>query len=230
MAQDNTFTKLTRVEVIQALDEILTYRGDLLLWNKGSSKKEKFRAEDFDEKTMTLMLLPVLASTNLKGKQILLTFESKNLQYFTTSTLNYDSKTDRYTLSVTNDFFKCDKRKNFRIAASDLDGLSVMIKQRSYNGFDLSVGGVSFLIPAGATIPFKVHDVIDNITIIFNGHQLTTEQAEVRYLLEVKDYFHDTTNTKVGLMFTKTTDQFEATIFKEINNAIYKKLNPLGDR
>jgi hypothetical protein len=229
MAQnDNVFTKLSKKEAIIALDTILKYRGDLLLWTKGSDGKEKFRCEDFDEPSLTLFMSPVLSGTQLKDKKILLSFESKNLQYFTTSTLKYIPAKDIYTIEITNDFFKCDKRKNFRADRNDFSNLSLTYKQHSFTGFDLSAGGASLLLPQDSISPFKPKQIIENLGINFNNIKLVAPKAEVRYLLEVTDYLSGNKNTKVGFMFLDVDESFEASIFREINNAIYKKLNPMG--
>lgn len=229
MAQDeNVFTKLSKKEAIDAIDEILKFRGDLLLWTKGSDKKEKFRSEDFDETNSTLFMSPILNGTSLKGKKILLSFESKNLQYFTTSELTYIPAKDVYAIEIVNDFFKCDKRKNFRVGANDFTKLTITYKEREFAGFDLSVGGASLLLPPGVASPFKIKQIIEGLAVNFNGITVTAPKAEVRYILEVTDYLHSTKNLKVGFMFLETDEKFEATIFKEVNNAIYKKLNPMG--
>ncbi len=224
----NVFTKLNKKEILKVVDSILTYRGEMLLWSKGDEQKEKFRAEDFDEETMSLYLSPILINTSLCDKSILLSFENKNLQYFTTGKLSYDNDQKLYKIELTKDFFKCDKRKHFRLEKSELDHLSVVIENTTYPCFDISTGGISLLLNEETNFPFKKGEIIKAINIKLNKLDITIQESEIRYIMELTDHLTNRRQRKVGIMFLKMDSNSEATIFREINNAIYKKLNPLG--
>ncbi len=225
---DHIFTKLNKTEAIISFETLLNYKGELLLWSKGKDKKEKFRIEDFDKDSMLISMTPVLIGTELQNKNILISFESKNLQYFTSSQLYYIEEKNIYTAEVAKDVFRCDKRKDFRIESSDLSRFSISYKHYSFDGFDLSVGGASFILPADTASPFGLKQIVKDLTLKFGSTTITAPKAEVRYLLEVIDNNKGCKNLKIGFMFLETNEQFEAIIFKEINNAIYKKLNPMG--
>ena len=221
----NTFQLLNRAEIQKTLLELSSYKGDILLWAKGTSSKETFRIFEFVPETLTLSLSSILKSSSLINKDVLISFESQNLQFFSTGTLTIDNAKD-YFLTVSDKTYKSDKRKDFRINSEDLSFYTISIGEIKFPGFDLSAGGASFIVDEQESIALKKQTDLQNISLSFNETTFKIPEVEIRYIKSHNNYKNNKNLFKVGLKFSSINEKFEALIFREINTAIYKKLKP----
>ncbi len=226
MKDGNHFNECSLKEIDDLLSSLPFKEIRILLWTKGSSQREKFVISFFSPENNRLYLDQPIENSSLLNQNVLINLEYNQMRYFSTSTLSIDEKHDYY-LSINNKFFKGNKRANFRVDNQILENFKITVNDLTFDGIDLSVGGISFLAPANLADLFQANEY-QNVVVQFNTHQLKIPNANRKYCARTDYFGNGQFVLKVGMQFINLESEKESFLFREINNALFGKLTKAG--
>ncbi|MFZ4712713.1 MAG: hypothetical protein ACOYL6_03290 [Bacteriovoracaceae bacterium] len=114
------FSLLTETERTPRLNDLCRLSETIVVWLKGSPEKFTFKAYGFNKDHM-LMELVLTDSKNpeiLFNQKILGNSSSKSLQFFFSGKFTYDKVNKVYLLKLSENVYKFERRKNFRLQTS----------------------------------------------------------------------------------------------------------------
>lgn len=223
-SQKNIFSVLSRKDTIITMRKVTDFRTEIVIWKKGDERRYQYTPINFDESALVLHCQPTIKHRALKDCHVLINFEHDRLQFFTTGNVQFDQELQEYAITFDDKIYKCDKRQSFRIETSDCQKLAVGIGQLELPAEDISLGGLSFVIPSNKIVEFRIGQIIPSLKVFLNSYNFIIDSAEVRYVKEMKHSHHQVHDLKVGLQFSPLDDKTEQALFREINNSIYNKL------
>lgn len=226
MKEGNHFNECSAVEINQVFSSLPHREIKILLWTKGSSAREKFIINHYSPENQRIYLDRPSGTTLLVNQGVLMNLEFNQMRYFSTSTLSVDENQELY-LKINSKVFKGNKRANFRIDSQVIENYKITVNDLTFDGIDLSVGGISFLAPAHLIDIFQANEY-QNITIRFNRHQIKIAKACKKYCITTDFFGNNQIVLKVGMQFLDLEEEKESFLFREINNALFNKLTVAG--
>lgn len=217
-----SFTKLNIEDAQQAIEDLLRARSDVHLWKKGTTVKEIFRVYDVQAGNFEIILEPVSKKTEMLDSELIVNFELDKRQFFSTATLIYDENKQLYFLNLAKDIFKCERRRNFRISKDMVSELSFEINQKSFEIIDVSVSGISLVIPSESLAHFLPESLFHNATLNFEGVVYSIPLCKVIYN---KEYYKDEESKIAGMEFFEVPHQEEEQLFIAVNNALFSYMH-----
>ncbi len=222
LKKEDIFKKLSKKERIYTIDSVVKSRSEVTIFQKGTQKKTTLKAYDHAPRENKIFL------SNLYGKanqflNAILNFESRNVHYFAKGKL---IKVDNENLEFvyTDEFYKCEQRKNFRISADDLKSFSIKIDGTIYNGHDLSVGGAALSVEGISSFPNKIGDKLENVTVNFNKISIQVPNSMVIHRTEIYKENSEMNLFKIGIKFLDLNESEEGLIFRELNQSLFETL------
>jgi hypothetical protein len=199
----------------------------LTVWEKGENenKAESFKLLDFVSNPCIIKLSPLgKLATNIKGssksnKIVLIKFpELENVNYFGTGTLRFNENDLTYSIELSAEIFKSQRRVNARLKASDVVQIQYKIQDEVKNCYDLSAGGVSFIIEADALSHYPKHKMFENCTLRYDrkNYNITKSQIVGHVPLE-----NDKTKIKIGIQFIDLIPRIREELDIKINADIH---------
>ena len=214
------FRKLNNSEKIDLCENIIRARCEIQVWQKGESNPEKFLPDDCTDDFGALYVVPKLRNTQLQNKKVLFALEIGHRQFFSSSIL--ETRQDRYLLGLSNDIFKCEKRKNFRLPASTENQLEFAVNGQNFKVIDVSAGGISIEISQNELELFPKQQTIEQAEVQINEHSFVIPFCKVVYQ---KNYnIHEHTKM-IGIEFVGLDQQMDTDLFKAINTAVFRTMN-----
>ena len=112
------FSLLTDNESKSTFQTLCRKESRIVLWKKGSPTKLNFIAEGFNKDQKLIQLKPDghTSSSTLIGETILANTSLESLQYFFSGKLSFDKTNNVYFLNLSENVYKFERRKNFRLA------------------------------------------------------------------------------------------------------------------
>lgn len=127
------FTSLTESEKKSKLWQLSSAKGECTLWQRGQKERRSFRVKDFIREENRLVLHREAASMAV-GQEILGTFDLKGVSFFLKASITKLNQDDIH-LIVAGDFYKSERRQNFRLLAYPIYDINVSFKlPASYEG------------------------------------------------------------------------------------------------
>lgn len=129
----NHFTSLTEPEKKSKLWQLSTAKGKCTLWQHGHKDRRPFRVKDFIREENRLVLHRETAPLGV-GQDILGTFDLKGVSFFLKAKIS-KIELDEVHLVVAGDFYKSERRQNFRMLAYPIYDITASFKlPASYEG------------------------------------------------------------------------------------------------
>jgi hypothetical protein len=220
------FSMVEPVEVSSVLEDSSKEAQSIYLWLEGQKEEqlEEFELTSFksEEKTLALKVkggfLSKLGKSKLTDKEVYLKINFNKFQYFSYSTLKYDSESKEYTLRVVNDFYRSQQRSNYRLNAGPFITLQFKINEEVFTAHDISAGGTSFTIPEDKLQSFPEGEIFKDCMLRLNRDKFNIPQAKIAKTWPDKDKNGEPTgNFKVGIAFIDVPKDTEEELFKSIN-------------
>jgi hypothetical protein len=122
----NHFTSLTEPEKKSKLWQLSSAKGKCTLWQRGQRERRPFRVKDFvrDESRLVLHREPGSLAV---GQDILGTFDLKGVSFFLKGKISKLDQ-DELHLVVAGDFYKSERRRNFRLLAYPIYEITASFK------------------------------------------------------------------------------------------------------
>ena len=122
----NHFTSLTEPEKKSKLWQLSSAKGKCTLWQRGQKERRPFRVKDFIREENRLVLHHETSPLGV-GQDILGTFDLQGVSFFLKAKISRVDQ-DEVHLIVTGDFYKSERRQNFRLLAYPIYEISAAFK------------------------------------------------------------------------------------------------------
>ncbi|WP_127717238.1 PilZ domain-containing protein [Halobacteriovorax sp. HLS] len=198
----------------------------IYLWCQGQKEDqlEEFELYEYvsDQNTISMKVkggfLSKLGKSKLTDKEVYLKINYNKFQYFSYSTLKYDSETKNYSLKVNNDVYRSQQRSNYRLNAGPFVAVQFKINDKVYDGHDISAGGTSFTVTEEEVKDLPEGTIFDDCMLRLNRDKFSIPQAKIAKTWPDKDRDGELTgNFKVGVAFIDVPKHTEEELFKSIN-------------
>jgi hypothetical protein len=120
------FTSLTEPEKKSKLWQLSSAKGKCTLWQRGQKERRPFRVKDFIREESRLVLHRETAPLSV-GQDILGAFDLKGVSFFLRAKISKLDQ-DEVHLVVAGDFYKSERRQNFRLLAYPIYDITASFK------------------------------------------------------------------------------------------------------
>ena len=185
-------------------------------WPKGE-KACIYRIEEIDLETRKLVLGRKTHGVDhdYNNQSVFIKIGQGDNQYFTHTKLHCDSQKQKYWIYLTEDLYQTQQRFDYRLQATAFNEIRFKIETDDFEGVDVSLGGVSFLVPKNMSERFGKGLVFHNCTL-----KVDQEEFEIPYAKVARTWEEEET-IKVGVSFKLAS---ETKLFQIINLAIRRGL------
>jgi hypothetical protein len=129
---DNTYFKdLSLKEKQSKLSQFAKVDGDIVIWQKGQTSREKFSKKSFNRDRLELEVSR--SSTTLKNKDVLYTFSMQGLNFFGKGKLKHLND-KAYILDCKDSLYKSERRNNFRLLTFPVHKVYVHMHVGNFGG------------------------------------------------------------------------------------------------
>lgn len=116
MVDKVNFTPLTIDEIQKKIDYLSKNKVGLIIWEKGSAEKEEIFVSHFNpELNRASFINNHKTKSVFHKKNVLINFKIKGLNFFGHGEVSYDSSLNTNILNLKDKFYKCERRRNFRL-------------------------------------------------------------------------------------------------------------------
>jgi hypothetical protein len=221
------FSEVDPSEMPDIFAKAISEEIEVKIWEQGKSENEveSYLPKAFNPETRVLEvasgggLLSKFSSSKLIDKDIFIKVGSDKFQFFSTSILEYDKETKKYTMAVTRSVFRTQQRTNYRLQSGPHIRIQFRIDDDTLQeGLDISAGGTSFIVSAEEASRYVKDHVFKDCKLGLNNDKFNIPNAKVAGSWPVKDMNNEETGElKVGIAFSGITDDTEEALFKSIN-------------
>ncbi|OFZ36822.1 MAG: hypothetical protein A2385_09245 [Bdellovibrionales bacterium RIFOXYB1_FULL_39_21] len=209
------FIPLLENQKVEALEFIAKRRINIFVWEKGHAQKDSFTPYRFNEDKSQLFVVPADKDVSLKTRDIVFNFELNQIFYFGTGAISSIGD-DTFLLEVSEELYKTEKRKNFRIFTNKVDAFVLDFENKRFYGDSLSTGGIGIFVTEAQQKMFELGKV-------YGPAQLHFAEAKFEIPLFRPLYIRKNHNDAavLGINFLNVSDETEARLFREVNKFLY---------
>ena len=220
------FSIVEPIEVSSVLGNASSEEQSIYFWLEGQKEEqlEEFVLSGFNVDSKELVskvkggFLSKLGKSKLTNKEVYFKINYNKFQYFSYSTLKYDSETKEYRLKAFNDFYRSQQRTNYRLNSGQFVTIQFKVREEVFTAHDISAGGTSFTVAEEKVVDFPEGEIFKDCMLRLNRDKFTIPQAKIAKTWPDKDKDGEPNgNYKVGVAFIEVPKSTEEEMFKSIN-------------
>lgn len=116
MNQNVNFTPLSSLEIQKKFEYLIKNKLSCVIWKKGKTQKESILPTLFNQERMRISFAKSDRSkSEFERDKVLINFQIKGLNFFGKGKVGFDGSLNQNTLEIDEEFYKCERRSNFRL-------------------------------------------------------------------------------------------------------------------